>query len=209
MAKRAAMVGPRPSGRDRPARRERRPPPPLDQAGLERLALRYVERYATTRGKLVDYLRRKLRERGWDGERPADAEALADAHVAAGHVDDAAWARNKADALTRRGYGERRVSAALRANRVEEAEREAALDTLPDDGTIAALRLLKRRRLGAFARAAPDEDARRKTLGVLLRGGHDFGEARAALALPLIEAEALLDQASAAGPAGAWGAGPS
>ncbi|KTW08260.1 RecX family transcriptional regulator, partial [Sphingomonas sanguinis] len=35
---------------------------------LERLALRYVERFATTEGKLVDYLTRKLRERGWAGE---------------------------------------------------------------------------------------------------------------------------------------------
>ena len=38
------------------ARRER---PPLDHKMLEELALRYVERFATTRAKLRDYLRRK------------------------------------------------------------------------------------------------------------------------------------------------------
>ena len=47
--------------------RERRQPPPLDAAALERLALRYVERFATTRGRLTDYLTRKIRERGWEG----------------------------------------------------------------------------------------------------------------------------------------------
>ena len=45
-------------------RQERRTLPPLDAAALERLALRYVERFATTRGKLTDYLRRKIREIG-------------------------------------------------------------------------------------------------------------------------------------------------
>ncbi|HYZ48955.1 MAG TPA: RecX family transcriptional regulator, partial [Sphingomonas sp.] len=41
---------------------------PLDAPALERFALRYVERYATTRARLADYLSRKLRERGWAGE---------------------------------------------------------------------------------------------------------------------------------------------
>ena len=49
------------------SRDPRRPLPPLDQPALERAALRYVERYATTRAKLVAYLTRKLRERGADG----------------------------------------------------------------------------------------------------------------------------------------------
>ncbi len=192
-------VGERDGGRERRVS-------PLDQTALERLALRYVERYATTRGKLVDYLRRKLRERGWAGERPADPDALADVHVAAGHVDDAGYACAKAGALARRGYGGRRIAAALRAHRVEEADRAAALDALPECGTIAALRLLRRRRLGPFARTPPDDDAGRKTLAVLLRAGHDFGDARDALALSLGEAEAAIEEASVADPAGAWGA---
>ena len=169
------------------------------------MALRYVERYATTRGKLVDYLRRKLRERGWAGERPANPDALADTHVAAGHVDDALYAQAKAESLTRRGYGERRISAALRAHRVEEEDRQAALDDLPEDGTVAALRLLKRRRMGPFAREAPDEAAERKTVAVLLRAGHSFADARAALACTPKVAEARIEEASVAPAAGAWG----
>ncbi|HEX6741396.1 MAG TPA: RecX family transcriptional regulator, partial [Sphingomicrobium sp.] len=58
--------------------RSRRPPAPLDEQRLDELALRYVGRFATTRAKLRSYLERKLRERGWKGNRPADAEAIAE-----------------------------------------------------------------------------------------------------------------------------------
>ena len=40
--------------------------------------MRYVERFATTRAKLRDYLRRKLRERGWKGDADPDLAAIAD-----------------------------------------------------------------------------------------------------------------------------------
>ena len=57
--------------------RPRRPLPPLNAADLERFALRYVERYATTRGRLAEYLKRKVRERGWEGATAPDTIALA------------------------------------------------------------------------------------------------------------------------------------
>jgi len=52
---------PKPTGPKQGRRRGERPP--LDAEGLERLGLFYAGRYATTRAKLADYLRRKLRER--------------------------------------------------------------------------------------------------------------------------------------------------
>ncbi len=209
MAKARGMVVGRQSRRGARGadRGERRVPPPLDAAALDRMALRYVERYATTRGKLIDYLRRKLRERGWEGERPADPESVADAHVAAGHVDDAGYARAKAGSLSRRGYGERRIDAALRSHRVGDEDRDAALDALPDGGVVAALRLLRRRRLGPFAAATPDDGAARRTLAVLMRAGHHHGDARAALSLSHSDAEAAIEEASAVPEAGAWGTG--
>ena len=42
---------------------------PLNEERLHELALFYVGRFATTRAKLIAYLSRKLRERGWEGER--------------------------------------------------------------------------------------------------------------------------------------------
>ena len=79
-------------------KRDRRPIPPLDAASLERLALRYVERFATTRGKLVAYLARKIRERGWEGET-ADLAALADRFAERGYVNDRLFAEAKASSV--------------------------------------------------------------------------------------------------------------
>src|SRR5688500_2515206 len=109
----------------RPERRERKPPRPLDPARLEELALSYVARFATSAGKLEAYLNRKLRERGWEGDGDPDASALIARFVAAGYVDDEAWARSKAGSLLRRGYGARRVSQALGAAGIAEDLRES------------------------------------------------------------------------------------
>ena len=74
------------------------PPPPLDAAALERLALRYVERYATTRAKLAAYLARKLRERGSADAMP-DIEGLVERFANLGYVDDRAFGEMRAAAM--------------------------------------------------------------------------------------------------------------
>ncbi|MEM8826276.1 MAG: RecX family transcriptional regulator [Pseudomonadota bacterium] len=147
-------------------------PRALDEETLQALALRYVERYATTRMKLLRYLARKLRERGWseDAERPADLEALADRFVALGYVDDRLYGEAKARGLGARGYGRRRVEGALKAAGVAETLREEITLTL--DAKTALLTLARRRRFGPFAREAPDRDVARKQFAAMVRAGH-------------------------------------
>lgn len=158
-------------------RQERRPPPPLDAAALERLALRYVERFATTRGKLADYLTRKIRERGWEGE-PADPQALADRMADLGYVDDRLYAESKAAALARRGLGARRVGMALRQARVDEADAEALAPAIAAQAWEAALTFARRRRIGPFGAVIEDRAVRDRQLAAMLRAGHDFDLAR-------------------------------
>lgn len=155
----------------------RRPPPPLDAPALERLALRYVERFATSRGKLTHYLARKIRERGWDGP-PADPQAVAQRMADAGYVDDRGFAEMKGAALTRRGYGTRRVAETLRAAGLDEEDRAVALDAARADALDSALRLARRRRIGPFAAAPPDPRTRERHMAALLRAGHDVATAR-------------------------------
>ena len=150
---------------------DRRPVPPLDTAKLERLALRYVERFATTRGKLTDYLRRKIRERGWDGE-PADPAALAERMAGLGYVDDRAFAEARASALGRRGLGARRVAGALREARIGEEDAEAVAPAIEARAVDAALTFARRRRIGPFGSPPVDRAAREKQLGAMLRAGH-------------------------------------
>lgn len=154
------------------------PAPPLDEAGLRDLALRYVGRFATSRARLLAYLERKLRERGWDGEVPAAPDALVERLGELRYVDDEAYAIMKSGALARRGYGARRVEQALRQAGIEAPDRIAA--TAPDDAAEwdAANRFARRKRLGPYAAMAADTAGREKAIAAFLRAGHALGTAR-------------------------------
>lgn len=155
----------------------RKPRPPLDSEGLERLALFYAGRFGTTRAKLADYLRRKLRERGWGGAGAPPVEALVERFAGLGYVDDAAFARAKTGALLRRGYGTRRVTQALKAAGVQEEDMAPAREEAEEGALEAALRFARRRRIGPYAEAPfpnsrEGRDARQKAAAAMMRAGH-------------------------------------
>jgi len=173
-----------------------RKPSPLNPQQLEELALAYVARFATTRAKLEAYLARKLRERGWDAALEPDAAGLAARFAEAGYVDDAAFARMKADSLLRRGYGARRVGEALRAAGVEEAIRAEAAPAR--SGALgAALALARRRKFGPWGAAPLDRARREKQIAAMLRAGHPLDMARRMVeAASPEEAEAWVESAA-------------
>jgi regulatory protein len=146
----------------------------LDGEALERLALFYAGRYATTRSKLATYLQRKLRERGWAGPAEAPIEALVEKFVSLGYVDDAAFAASRTASLMRRGYGERRVSQALQAAGIGEEDGAPAREQASEQAFAAALRFAERRRLGPYAQSVADREARQKATAAMLRAGHRF-----------------------------------
>lgn len=163
------------------AERKRRPRPPLDGEGLERLALFYAGRYATTRAKLEAYLARKLKERGWAGPGEPPLRGLAERFAELGYVDDEAFAASRAAALGRRGYGERRVAEALRAAGVGEAEAGPALERSREEAWSSALRFAERKRLGPYAAQPADREARHKGAAAMLRAGHPLDIVRRVL----------------------------
>ena len=155
--------------------RDRSPPPPLDHAATERLALRYVERFATSRGKLTAYLNRKLRERGMTGV--VDGAAIAGRMAELGYVDDRAFAEARAGAMTRRGLGARRVTQDLRHAAIDPDAIAAIVQEVP--AVAAALAYARRRRIGPFASVTPDRAERDRQIAALVRAGHDYRLARA------------------------------
>ncbi len=157
---------------------DRRPPKPLDPKLLDNLALRYVERFATTEGKLVDYLTRKLRERGWAADIAPDARGLAARMVELGYIDDRAYAEAKAASLARRGLGARRVAQALHAARVGAEDHEAIAPQMAEAARGAALAFARRRRIGPYATGEADRALREKQLGAMLRAGHGMDLSR-------------------------------
>lgn len=186
--------------------RVRREPEPLDAARLNTLALGYVARFATSAGRLEAYLLRKLRGppgAGWqrttdaDDEAPGAVEAPPDLRgevtalvarfVAAGYVDDQAFARARSGGLQRRGYGRRHISQALGQAGIAA---EVVAEALPGEQAArqAALALARKRRLGPFGASALERAAREKQIGVLLRAGHPLDSARKLVNAPSIAA---------------------
>lgn len=169
----------------------RRSPSPLTEATLHQLALRYVGKYATTRAKLRSYLSRKLRERGWNGDREPALDVLANRFAELGYIDDAAYALGQSRSLSVRGYGRRRVEEKLRIAGVDEADGAAAREHAQRQQVAAAVRFAERRRLGPFAAAVADWPQREKWIAALVRAGHDFSLARA---ISLMDPGQVIDQ---------------
>lgn len=160
-----------------PQTRSARRPRPLDPSSLQALAIRYVGRYATTRAKLADYLRRKITERGWTDDSSPPLAAIVERCVDAGYVDDQAFAEAKSRTLARRGYGYRRVESSLRqsgiARNITESLRPDA-----DSAFESAKSYARKKRIGMFCSAPVDQLAARRHFAAMIRAGHSVELAR-------------------------------
>ena len=157
--------------------RAKKPPRPLDGVRLEEMALAYVARFMVPAAKLEAYLARKLRECGWAEETPPPVAALVARFVAAGYVDDAAWARARSSSLLRRGYGGRRIEQTLAAASIAEDLR-AQVRAGEGDARRAALALARKRRFGPFGDGDRDRARRERQIAAMLRAGHRLDSAR-------------------------------
>jgi regulatory protein len=193
-----------------------RPPrpagPALDVATLHDAALAYLARYAATEAGLRSVLERRVdRWKRLAQQNEPDAEAIAAQAaaarnavrevvarlVAAGAVNDAAYAESRARSLVRAGRSRRAVSAYLAAKGVvpETAAAATATLALEQSELAAALVLARKRRIGSFRHGqAPDEAGRRRELGVLARAGFSGSIAHQALTMDLDQAEALVNE---------------
>jgi len=156
---------------------------------MRETALRYVERFATTRGRLVQYLDRKLRERGWAGDEPPDPRALAERFAELGYVDDRVFAEARASAMARRGLGARRVRDAWARDGVGADDTDALAPTVDARAAEAALAYARRKRFGPWAPPAPDgvpadRDVLARQLASMGRAGHSYSLARRVLEMP-------------------------
>ena len=162
---------------------------------LERWALHYLGRYASSAENLRRVLKRRVHRRAPEAQQAA--AALIDAIVAryreTGVLDDAAYAAARVQALHRRGESMRAMRARLAAKGVLAADVADAFSGLRavalDPDLAAACAFARRRRLGPFRRAAADYA---RELGSLARAGFSRRVAEAVLACPDIAAvEAL------------------
>ena len=189
----------------RPAAARKAPAVP-DEADLHEAALRYLTRYAASVAGVVRVLDRRVarwaRLAGGEAEQVAAgrraARVVAARLAAAGVLDDGAFATARAKTLARAGKSRRAISAHLAARGVDHAAVRAVLPGGEAQDFVAAVATMRRRRIGPFrATEEVEQDRFRRELGMLARAGFAERLARAALALPREEAEAMLARRAA------------
>jgi regulatory protein len=161
----------------------RKPPRKVTPAYLQRAALSYLERYASSAENLRRVLRRKVDKRcRLRGEDPAEFHELIDEVVAkslrTGLIDDTRYAEARVATLRRRGGSARAIQAKLSAKGVDRTTIATVLEGGEEgDEESAARALARRRKLGPYR---PGERApyREKDLAVLARAGFRFDVAR-------------------------------
>ncbi|EKE70548.1 MULTISPECIES: regulatory protein RecX [Oceanibaculum] len=171
---------------NRPARKIPRKPSP---ASLERAALHYLERFASSAENLRRVLLRKV-ERAARHHEDIDREAAAgwiDDLIAryrrAGLLDDKAYAEARTTSLHRRGASARKIRLSLAQKGVAADTVDAALEELDervegDAEMQAAIALVRRRRLGVYRAASVRADYRDRDLAALARAGFSYDIAR-------------------------------
>jgi regulatory protein len=162
---------------------------PLTLAGLEKAALDYLGRFASSRASLRRVLGRRVARAARDGRIDAAEgarliEDIIARYAASGLVDDAAYAAQQAASLQRRGASAQAIRARLAQKGVEPEAVRAALASREAEGggdLAAACALVRRRRLGPYRPPASRAAARAKDLGVLARAGFSGDVARRVL----------------------------
>lgn len=145
---------------------------------MRQLALHYVGKYATTQAKLAGYLTRKIRERGWDGDRLADIAGLTEQFTTLGYINDAQFAEARSRSFVRRGFGERRLNEDLRASGIGDADAINAKAHMVESIFSAAENFARRKRCGPFAQDPAPPEKRQRQFNAFLRAGHSFDLAK-------------------------------
>lgn len=154
-------------------------------------AMYYLQRYASTEANLNRVLQRKIIRATQRGEEiPAGTQAwitkAVEKCVALGLVNDRLYTESKINSMRREGRSTRFISQTLQQKGVP---REIAAELLQndDDDNIdhdlqAALRYIKRRRLGKLSGRDQTPETHQKDLAKLMRAGFALNTARQALA---------------------------
>ncbi len=154
---------------------------PLNSELLRAIALYYVGRFAVTEKKLVEYLNRKIRERGWENGAAVPSELvrnLASDMVRIGVVNDTSVATMVVGQAHRKGFGERRARQMLYIKGVGNTDSNQALGEEQDTPMALALRFAEKRGLGPFRREGKQLDSKtmpkiiNREVSALVRAGH-------------------------------------
>jgi regulatory protein len=182
----------------------RRAPRKVTPASLDRSALAYLERFAASAASLRRVLARKVDRsaRAHEDVDPAQGaawiEALIERYRRSGLLDDKAYAEARMASLRRQGRSARAIADRLAMKGVEREVIDQAMEPTrtPAVELTAAVRLVRRRRLGPLRPQADRAEHRERDLAILGRAGFSFEVARKVILIESDEAlDALIDEA--------------
>ena len=182
----------------KPRSGKRKPPRAVTLAYLERAALAYLERYASSKENLRRVIRRKIEKRcRLRGEAPAPFYPFVDEVVErctrAGLLDDARYAEARVATLRRRGGSARTIEARLSAKGIGRETIATALHgrerDRDADEEAAAHAFACRRKLGPY-RSGERKPFREKDTAALARAGFPVGIVRRVIEADPLDREA-------------------
>jgi len=145
---------------------KKRPARVITAEYLEKAALFYLQRYASSRENVRKVLMRRLMRAGVDRDPNclAMVAAVIEKLGARGLLDDRNYAWHRIQSLTQSGKSWRRIEAHLQSKGVSREDIEAALEKLRDDDPDmewnAAMKFARRKKIGPFRTREVSDPAR-------------------------------------------------
>ena len=167
---------------------------------LKDLAYSYLEKYSPSKQQLKVYLLKKylIKIKGTKSKKEVSLiiEEIVNNLEKNKIINDALYSDSKARMFLRRGYSLNKINQSLRSKGIDNEHIKQSIDKIKEDKIepdfVSALKLCKRRRIGALRPQANRELFYRKDMGILARGGFSFGLSKRVLDLDAVEFNKLL-----------------
>ena len=167
---------------------------------LRDLAFSYLEKYSPSKQQLKVYLLKKYLTKTKGTKSKKEVSDLIDEILNNLEknkiINDQLYSDSKARMFLRRGYSLNKINQSLRSNGVKEDFIKESIEKIKEDKIepdfVSALKLCKRRRIGAVRPESNRELFYKKDLGILARNGFSFEMSKRILDLSLEEFNKLI-----------------
>ena len=167
---------------------------------LKDLAYSYLEKYSPSKQQLKVYLLKKYLTKIKGTKSKKEVSSIIDEVIKNLEknriINDELYSDSKARMFLRRGYSLNKINQSLRHKGIDSKYIKQSIDKIKEDQIepdfVSALKLCKRRRIGALRPQANRELFYKKDMGILARGGFSFDLSKRILNLDIDEFNKLL-----------------
>ena len=167
---------------------------------LKDLAYSYLEKYSPSKQQLKVYLLKKYLTKIKGSKSKKEVTSIIDEIVLNleknKFLNDEMYSDSKARMFLRRGYSLNKINQSLRSKGIDDKFVKQSIDKIKENEIepdfVSALKLCKRRRIGAIRPTANRELFYKKDMGVLARAGFDYDLSKRVLSLDQEEFKKLI-----------------